>query len=118
MAEKAGFGRRNDRWYHGILYIASKATRILFFSYLIHNPLVDFKDNSSVCFVVGSRAEIIKLSELIRAYRNDQNVCVLYTGEHYSHEMKDEFFDELGVAVHHDLQCRTSDTSFLTTRIS
>ena len=43
-------------------------------------------------------AEIIKLSELIRAYRNDQNVCVLYTGQHYSHEMKDEFFDELDIA--------------------
>jgi UDP-N-acetylglucosamine 2-epimerase len=72
----------------------------------------------SLALVAGSRPEIIKLSGLIEAYHNDETIPVIYTGQHYSYEMRDNFLDELGVSFDYDLGCRTSDTCYLTKKIS
>jgi UDP-N-acetylglucosamine 2-epimerase (non-hydrolysing) len=66
-----------------------------------------------VVTVAGNRPEIIKMSELVKllngSFRND----FVYTGQHYSANMKDVFSDELGVLFDFDLQADTSNTSIL-----
>jgi UDP-N-acetylglucosamine 2-epimerase len=60
--------------------------------------------------IAGTRPEIIKLAEFakkMKRFKNDH--ILLYTGQHFSENMKDVFFDELGVVPDHDLNCNTSD---------
>lgn len=63
--------------------------------------------------IAGTRPEIIKLSQLVHLLDGKQNHALLYSGQHYSDNMKNIFFDELGIKPDHDLRCDTSDVSTL-----
>jgi len=69
-----------------------------------------------VVTVAGTRPELIKLSEFIRLFNSDDH-GLLYTGQHFSPKMKDIFLDQLGIFPDFDLQCGTSDISFLKEKI-
>jgi UDP-N-acetylglucosamine 2-epimerase len=63
--------------------------------------------------VSGNRPEIIKLSQLVKPLAKRYRSSFLYTGQHYSPNMRDVFLKEFGVEFDHDLQCGTSDISVL-----
>ena len=73
--------------------------------------------------IAGSRPEVIKLSEIVRSFRTDRNFknnyghAFLYTGQHFSENMKDIFFDELDIQPDFDLRSNTSDISTLTDNV-
>jgi len=69
--------------------------------------------------LAGTRPEIIKLTKFVKEMSNqkDANHRLLYTGQHYSTNMKDIFFDELGIQPDYDLGCHTSSVEELTKRI-
>jgi UDP-N-acetylglucosamine 2-epimerase (non-hydrolysing) len=73
--------------------------------------------------IAGNRPEVIKLSEIIRSFRTDRNFknnfghAFLYTGQHFSENMKDIFFDELDIQPDFDLRSNTSDISTLTDNV-
>jgi UDP-N-acetylglucosamine 2-epimerase (non-hydrolysing) len=49
-----------------------------------------------ICFVLGTRPEIIKLSPVIReCERRSLDYFILHTGQHYSYSMDRAFFEEL-----------------------
>jgi UDP-N-acetylglucosamine 2-epimerase len=50
-----------------------------------------------VMTVVGTRPEIIKLSEVIRALDVSFAHTLVHTGQHYDYELSQVFFDDLGV---------------------
>jgi UDP-N-acetylglucosamine 2-epimerase len=50
-----------------------------------------------VFFILGTRPEIIKLSPLILALRDRFEVTVVHTGQHFSYEMDQIFFEQLGL---------------------
>lgn len=51
-----------------------------------------------LCFLLGTRPEVIKLSPLIREATNRGiPFFIMHTGQHYSHEMDGRFFEELGL---------------------
>jgi len=68
-----------------------------------------------VVTIAGTRPEIIKLSELVQLLGSSQhyNQLLLYTGQHYSDNMKSVFFDELRIKPDYDLRCDTSDVGML-----
>ncbi len=70
-------------------------------------------DNLHLVTVVGNRPEIIKMSMLVNSlngrYRNE---CV-FTGQHYSTNMKDIFSNELDIKFDYDLKSDTSNVSVL-----
>lgn len=70
----------------------------------------------NVVTVAGTRPELIKLSEFIRLFGNDEH-GLLYTGQHFSPGMKDVFLDQLGIFPDIDLRCETSDTTLLAQKI-
>ena len=73
------------------------------------------KNTSSVFNIVtvaGTRPELIKLSEFIRLFDNNEH-GLLYTGQHFSPKMKDVFLEQLDILPDFDLQCGTSDVSVL-----
>lgn len=49
-----------------------------------------------IAIILGTRPEIIKMSPIIRECEK-QNIdyCIIHTGQHYSYEMDEVFFDEL-----------------------
>jgi len=50
----------------------------------------------SIALVLGTRPEIVKMSPLIReCKRRSLDYFVLHTGQHYSYEMNQVFFEEL-----------------------
>ena len=65
-------------------------------------------ENIKIVTIAGTRPEIIKLSSLIPLLYK-YNHIFLYTGQHYSDNMKDIFFDELDLKPDIDLKCNTSD---------
>jgi UDP-N-acetylglucosamine 2-epimerase (non-hydrolysing) len=71
--------------------------------------------NVDVVTIAGTRPEIIKLSELVQLLGSSQqyNHLLLYTGQHYSDNMKSVFFDELRIKPDYDLRCDTSDVGML-----
>jgi len=69
--------------------------------------------------VAGTRPEIIKLADLALLLNDkykDQH-SLLYTGQHFSNNMKDIFFDELNIKPDYDLQSNTSDITTLKNNI-
>jgi len=68
--------------------------------------------NADIVTIAGTRPEIIKLSELVQLL-GEQNHALLYTGQHYSDNMKSIFFDELQIKPDYDLRCDTSDVNRL-----
>jgi UDP-N-acetylglucosamine 2-epimerase (non-hydrolysing) len=80
----------------------------------------NIEGNVDIVTIAGNRPEVIKLSQLVKSI-NDSNNCkhvFLYTGQHYSHNMKDIFFDALDVQPDYDLRCDTSDVSILKDNIA
>src|SRR5919109_751869 len=63
--------------------------------------------------IAGTRPEIIKLSDLVQLLADQGNHALLYTGQHYSDNMKSIFFDELKIKPDYDLGCDTSDVATL-----
>lgn len=52
-----------------------------------------------VAIVFGTRPEIIRFAPIIHKLKKEKflNIQIIYTGQHYSPEMKDVFFNELGL---------------------
>jgi UDP-N-acetylglucosamine 2-epimerase len=69
--------------------------------------------NVDIVTIAGTRPEIIKLSELVQLLDGQCNHALLYTGQHYSDNMKSIFFDELKIKPDYDLRCDTSDVGTL-----
>lgn len=69
--------------------------------------------NIDIITIAGTRPEIIKLSELVQLLDGWNNHALLYTGQHYSDNMKSVFFDELKIKPDYDLRCDTSDVGKL-----
>jgi UDP-N-acetylglucosamine 2-epimerase len=69
--------------------------------------------NVDIVTIAGTRPEIIKLSELVQLLDGQRNHALLYTGQHYSDNMKSIFFDELKIKPNYDLRCDTSDVDTL-----
>jgi UDP-N-acetylglucosamine 2-epimerase len=67
--------------------------------------------------IAGTRPEVIKLSEFVKHF-SDHSHKYVYTGQHFSANMKDIFFDELDSLADIDLQCKTSDVEMMTHKIS
>lgn len=69
--------------------------------------------NVDIVTIAGTRPEIIKLSGLVQLLDGRHNHALLYTGQHYSDNMKSIFFDELEIKPDYDLRCDTSDVGTL-----
>ena len=69
--------------------------------------------NPEIVTIAGNRPEIIKLSELVKCLGASYKSAFVYTGQHFSANMKDVFFDELDVNIDYDLECNTSDVQSL-----
>lgn len=67
--------------------------------------------------LAGTRPEVIKLSELVRQFNCGKHVYA-YTGQHYSENMKDIFFDELDSKADIDLRCNTSEIGIIQDRVT
>jgi UDP-GlcNAc3NAcA epimerase len=63
--------------------------------------------------VAGTRPELIKLAEFVRIFNDHQN-ALLYTGQHFSSNMRDVFLDQLGIKPDLDLNAATSSVTKLT----
>lgn len=66
--------------------------------------------------IAGTRPEIIKLAEFIKLMKGKKH-SLWYTGQHFSENMKDVFFDELGISADVDIKSGTSDVETLRKRI-
>ncbi len=73
------------------------------------------KSNETLDLVTvgGNRPEIIKLSEFIKSNETNYKNFFLYSGQHYSPNMKDVFFQDLDIKFDHDLCCDTSNVTVL-----
>ena len=76
-----------------------------------------FKENLDFVTIAGNRPEIIKLSELVKMLDYNFKSAFVYTGQHYSSNMKEIFLDELGVKFDYDLKSNTSDVDTLRNNI-
>ncbi len=74
---------------------------------------MQIEKNLEIVTIAGTRPEIIKLSELVQLLSGWDNHALLYTGQHYSDNMKSIFFDELNIKPDYDLRCDTSDVGKL-----
>lgn len=69
--------------------------------------------NVKVITIAGTRPEIVKLARIVPLLNQNFDHKFLYTGQHYSSNMKDIFIDELNLQPHYDLKCNTSDITTL-----
>ena len=72
---------------------------------------------NKVVTIAGNRPEIIKLSELVKSFDDSIENLFVYSGQHYSKNMSDDFFKELDVKVDYNLGCSTSSLTVLTQSI-
>lgn len=75
-------------------------------------------NNLELVIIAGTRPEVIKLSELVKSSFKAYKNAFLYTGQHYSKNMKDIFFDELELQPDYDLRSDTSDVDILKDNIA
>lgn len=68
---------------------------------------------ADIVTVAGTRPEIIKLADIIPLLREHFDHAFIYTGQHYSPNMKNIFFDDLGIQPDYDFKSDTSDISIL-----
>jgi UDP-N-acetylglucosamine 2-epimerase (non-hydrolysing) len=80
------------------------------------NPPKKKSEVFNVVTIAGTRPELIKLSEFMRLFGNDDH-GLLYTGQHFSPGMKDVFLEQLGIFPDIDLRCETSNTNILAQKI-
>jgi len=72
--------------------------------------------NCEIVTIAGNRPEIIKMSNIIKdLYRYEH--AFLYTGQHYSENMKKVFFEEFSLNLDYDLACNTSEIEILQYKI-
>ena len=71
------------------------------------------KNVVEIVTIAGTRPEIIKLSDLVQLLSDRGNHALLYTGQHFSNNMRSIFFDELKIKPDYDLACDTSDVDTL-----
>lgn len=71
------------------------------------------KNVVEIVTIAGTRPEIIKLSDLVQLLTDRGNHALLYTGQHFSSNMRSVFFDELKIKPDYDLACDTSDVDTL-----
>jgi UDP-N-acetylglucosamine 2-epimerase len=71
------------------------------------------KKHPHIVTVAGTRPEIIKLAELVPLLNRKYEHALLYTGQHFSENMKDIFFEELNLVPEYDLESKTSDIGIL-----
>jgi UDP-N-acetylglucosamine 2-epimerase len=69
--------------------------------------------NFEIVTIAGNRPEIIKLSELVKSFNGIYENAFVYTGQHYSPNMRDVFLEELNVNFDYDLQSNSSDVGIL-----
>jgi UDP-N-acetylglucosamine 2-epimerase (non-hydrolysing) len=69
-------------------------------------------EHPEIVTIAGTRPEIIKLAEFAKLIKG-RNHALWYTGQHFSENMKDIFFDELGISADLDLKSGTSDVNVL-----
>jgi UDP-N-acetylglucosamine 2-epimerase len=68
--------------------------------------------------IAGTRPETIKLAEFVKQMNNGSgDHALIYTGQHFSTNMKDIFFEDLGVKPDHDLNCSTSEVPHIKERL-
>jgi UDP-N-acetylglucosamine 2-epimerase len=70
-------------------------------------------ERKKIVIISGTRPEIIKLSELVKSFDSDYQIIVVYTSQHFSKDMCDNFLKELGVKIDYNLSCCTSDIGIL-----
>ncbi|HEY0579468.1 MAG TPA: UDP-N-acetylglucosamine 2-epimerase, partial [Candidatus Nitrosocosmicus sp.] len=68
---------------------------------------------AKIVTVAGTRPDIIKLANIIPLLNKRYEHALVYSGQHYSQNMKDIFIDELNIKPDFDLKCNTSDISIL-----
>ena len=56
----------------------------------------DHNNNFEIVTIAGNRPEIIKLSELVKSFNEIYKNAFVYTWQHYSPNMRDVLFEELG----------------------
>src|SRR5919206_4463186 len=71
------------------------------------------KNFVDIVTIAGTRPEIIKLADLVQLLDDRGKHALIYTGQHYSDNMKSIFFDELKIKPDYDLRCDTSDVTTL-----
>src|SRR5919198_1144126 len=74
-------------------------------------------EKTQIVTIAGNRPEIIKLSELVNSLNGISKNAFVYTGQHYSANMRDVFLNELNVKFDYDLQSNTSDVNILRNKI-
>jgi UDP-N-acetylglucosamine 2-epimerase len=70
-------------------------------------------NKAKVVTVAGTRPEIIKLADIIPLLREHFEHAFVYTGQHFSQNMKDIFFDGLGIEPDYDFKSNTSNIDTL-----
>ena len=64
--------------------------------------MYDLGVKMKIAFIIGTRPEIIKMSPLIdEVQQRDINYVLIHTGQHYDHEMSQQFFMELELEKPH-----------------
>jgi len=66
------------------------------------------KNKIKIETVAGNSPEIIKLANIIPLLNDRYDHTLVYTGQHYSQNMRDKFIDELNFKPDHDLKSNTS----------
>src|SRR5215469_7268686 len=77
----------------------------------------DPNKNFEIVTIAGNRPEIIKLSELVKSFNGIYKNAFVYTGQHYSPNMRDVFFEELNINFDYDLQLNSSNVDILRSNI-
>jgi UDP-N-acetylglucosamine 2-epimerase len=80
---------------------------------MIKSSTVNDVNKAEVVTIAGTRPEIIKLANIIPLLRKHFEHAFVYTGQHYSPNMKDIFFDDLGIDPDYDFKSNTSDINIL-----
>ncbi len=65
----------------------------------------------TVCFVLGTRPETIKLYPLIKIFKKKFKLYVVHTGQHYDYNMQGQFFKDLNVKPDAYLNLNTNNSS-------
>lgn len=69
-----------------------------------------------ICAIVGTRPEVIKLSEVLKTLDKFTDLILVHTGQHYDYELNGVFFAELGVRKpDFFLECASSNGRVIST---
>lgn len=73
-------------------------------------------EQCDIMTIAGTRPEVIKLTEFVKHF-GKENHCYVYTGQHFSLNLSDIFFSELGSSSDINLDCRSSDVDQIASRL-